>query len=85
MILVVNFDDKEKMCYTHKKFKTSIKCNQKALLKPYIDLNKVLRKTKNNFEILLKWRNYSVFEKTMENVRKERDVKFVTTESKGII
>ena len=85
MILVVNFHDKEKICYTHKKFKTSIKCNQKALLKPYIDLNTVLRKTKNNFEILLKWRNYSVFEKTMENVRKDGDVKFVTTESKRII
>ena len=85
MILVVNFHDTQKICYTHKKFKTSINCNQKALLKPYIDLNTVLRKTKNNFEVLLKWRNYSVFKKTMENLRKDRDVKFVTTESKGII
>ena len=88
----------KRICYAHNKFKTrtkswnsfekmhrAIKLSQKSWLKPYIDTNTEIRKkAKNDFEkYFFKFINNVVFQKNMKNVSKHRDIKLVTTETRG--
>ena len=79
--LVSDFYDKTKQVIEIRNLKQALKSvhkvihfNQNAWVKPYIDMNTDLtKKAKNDFM------KNAVFGKTMENVRRHRDIKLVTT------
>ena len=80
--LVANLHDKtEYVIHIRNLKQTLLIYSLIKMLKPYIDMNTDLRKkVKNNFgKNFLKLMNNGVFGKNMENVRKYRDIKLVTT------
>ena len=65
----------------YKRVDRVIKFNQNAWLNPYTYMNTDLKKAKNDFEKdFFSLMKNVVFGKTMENMRKYRDFKLVTTE-----
>ena len=67
-----------------KKVHNAISFRHSAWLKPYIDMNTKLRtKAKNDFEKdYFKSKNNAAYGKTMENIRKHRDIRLVDNDKK---
>ena len=64
-----------------KKVHRVIKFDRNTWLKPYIDMNSKLKKAKNIFAgDFLKLMSNAAFGKTLENVRKHRNIKLKTIE-----
>ena len=80
VINIRTLDQALKHGFILEKIRCAIEFIQTAWMKPYIDFNTQLRtQACNNFEKdFFKLMNNSVFGKTMENIRKHRDIKLVT-------
>ena len=78
--LFIQITNLKKALKVHRK----IKFNQQDWLRPYIEMNTGLRKKpKNSFEkVFFKLMIKAVFGKAMADMRKNRAIKLVTTESK---
>ena len=67
-----------------KKVHRVIQFNEEAWLKEYIDVHTELRKQQKKYfeKDFFKLINNSIFGKTMDNVRKHRNIKVVTTDER---
>ena len=75
---------KQALNHGFEKLHRTIKFKQKIWLKSYIDINTDLRiEVKDDFEkYSIKLMNIALFGETMENMRKHRDIRNVTTEAR---